>query len=679
MNNHNLFIPIVVLCISLIIGLSCCAAYAQDKNILTSGEPIKAGGEKGIAPIFSYGSPQGAAFIRNREYPDIFAKNRIGVESPSELYRYEYRYTTEDGHLVYSSANLVDHPWKDSSVPTEGRIFNHNSDVLGVWLSSDEKISMAKYEEETDSFIKVGDIRLLDEYDRVEGIEVRDIGDNKLEIILLRDDGKGQGAPQNEERTLSLYDGAGSYRGKLSKSGLYSFEINIKTMKQVSELKQNTPGDDVIISGSRVIRVGSKNENLNGFVVTNTIGALKYVPLKEESNAPPEVKYVFKNEEEVLYQPAQGARGIPFGPDRNHQNEIVISGERTLYHFRYSGTMTNNGEPVYSEPKKILQENADLYAGSLTVPNVADWNGDGALDIVSGNSEGRLLFFKNNGTNKLPEFAFPEEVKSAGKSILFRPGYNIIQGPMEAAWGYLCPTVFDWNNDGLLDVVFSGSRAKFEVMINRGTKTKPKLEAPVPLRMDYMELPGTWRVKPAIAKINGRNAIVILDTEDEVHLYWRAGNYSVKDGGELRMEDGTKITHRSTEKQLLGQRGRAKFQLVDWDDDGALDLIIGTSKRSAFPNPERGMPFARYEKGELGLQVIFMRNVGTNENMKFTDPVQFQLNGKDLYLGTHTHGPYATELGDTSNGLNMVVGVESGKFYFFNRKDLTTIGFDQIK
>lgn len=665
-----------LICISLIAGIHTSSVYGQKNNVLISGQPIKAGGEKGLAPFFIHGSPQGAAFVEKTKYPDIFANVVYGVETPSKLYHYEYRYTSKDGNLVYSSAKPVNHPWGNKVVPGLGRIFNLGTDVTGLWIDSGKKIVVARFDNDKDEFVKIGEMIISGDIKRASGIEVCQLEKDELEIVLLCSDGKGHGPSQNEDNTQSLYDGAGSYRGKLSLCGLYSFKINYKTMQQVSGVERKTPDDNIVISGSHVIKVGSERENLNGFIVTNSIGAMKYLPVKNKNNQLPEIKHVFKNGTEVLNHPTHGARAVSFSQLGREMNDMLVCGERAIFHYRFTGKMTKSGEPIYDEPKKILQENADLFGGSLAVPNVVDWDGNGSLDIVSGNSEGRLLFFKNNGTNILPDFALPEEVKSDGKPILFRPGYYIIQGPMEAAWGYLSPTVYDWNSDGMLDIVFSGSRAKFEVMINRGTKTKPELDAPRTIRIDNMELPGTWRVRPAIAKINGRNAIIILDTEDAVHLYWQVDDYTVDDGGKLLMEDGTTITHRSTLKQSLGQRGRAKLQLVDWDNDGALDLIIGTSKRSAFPNPEKGMPFSRYAKNELGLEVIFMRNVGTNENMKFTDPLQFQVNGQDLYLGTHEYGPFACKLGDTSNGLNLVVGVESGKFYFFERKDLTTIGFD---
>ncbi len=107
-----------------------------------------------------------------------------------------------------------------------------------------------------------------------------------------------------------------------------------------------------------------------------------------------------------------------------------------------------------------------------------DWDGDGVLDIVAGNSEGRACCSSRTAARISNRFDRSEELWAGGRPILLRPGYHVVQGPFEASWGYLCPTVCDWNGDGLLDVVVSGSRAKFEVMLNRGTRENPNSMLP---------------------------------------------------------------------------------------------------------------------------------------------------------------------------------------------------------
>lgn len=668
MNRFLLWFIFTFCCI--LYGETSCAQPLSRKSLM-SAQPIKAGGQKGLTPLsFALSNcPQGAAFTEDTDYPDLFTLAVTGIK-PLGLFWSKYLYEDENERLVYSEPLQIKHPWGEKVPPVTGKIFNMGDETWGLWIESGKNVVIAKFDKDNQEFKETRQIPINGKVNPLLGIDVTNIGSHRLRITLLCSDGQTYRPKTYSGDLQSYYDGAGAYRGKLPLCGLYSFEIDIKFDNQVSEIVELTRKNNISISGSSVFKVGSKGEKLDGYIITNTLGVIKYWTSGEEK-----AQHVFGEDNCVLYHPTQGAKAIAFFSRKKGHTEFIAGGEGALYHYRFSGKMTTNNEPIYLEPQAILRENGDLYSGSLTVPNVVDWDGDGALDIVAGNSEGRLLFIKNNGINSLPDFALPEEMHSAGSPILFRPGYQIVQGPLESAWGYLCPSVIDWNCDGLYDIVFSGSRSKFEVMINRGTRDKAELDSPVPLRLDNMELPGTWRVRPATANINGKNALVILDVENALHLYWQVDNYTVEDGGRLRMEDGSIITFHNN-KEPLGQTGRAKLQLVDWDNDNVLDLIIGTVKRSSFPNPERGLPYSRFLKNQIGMQVFVMKNTGTNENMTFAEPLQFQVRNEDLYLGAHSNAPFACELGDASHGLNLIVGVESGKLYFFDRKDLTTIGIE---
>ena len=53
----------------------------------------------------------------------------------------------------------------------------------------------------------------------------------------------------------------------------------------------------------------------------------------------------------------------------------------------------------------------------LEGPEVVDFDGDGVRDLLSGVYAGNLLFRKNTGTNKKPEYAEPVKLKRGGEDI----------------------------------------------------------------------------------------------------------------------------------------------------------------------------------------------------------------------------------------------------------------------
>src|SRR5690606_13007154 len=114
------------------------------------------------------------------------------------------------------------------------------------------------------------------------------------------------------------------------------------------------------------------------------------------------------------------------------------------------------------------------------------------------------------------------------------------------------------------------------------------------------DLHGTWRVQPAVGRLDGRMAYVILDDEDEFRLFWRIDDWNVEDGGKLRLTDGSTIRGNFL---AAGGTGRLKLVLADWDGDGIQDLLVGTPRHGSVPNPETGLP---QSKGLPGSAVLWL-------------------------------------------------------------------------
>jgi hypothetical protein len=347
---------------------------------------------------------------------------------------------------------------------------------------------------------------------------------------------------------------------------------------------------------------------------------------------------------------------------------LVVGGETALHYIAFTGEFSpETGAPVFAPPAPVLLQNARLYPGTLPVLSAVDWDGDGALDLISGNSEGQVLLFRNLGATHAPAFAPAVELRAGGEPIRIQQGYVNVQGPGEQRWGYSCPRAFDWNGDGLPDIVASSATARHEVFLNNGVAGAPALAPAKRLYCEGLDLHGTWRVQPALARMGGRVAYAALDDDDEFHLYWRVDDRNVADGGKLRLEDGSVIKANFLD---AGGSGRLKLQFVDWDLDGRTDLIVGTPRHGSVPEPKTGLP---QSLGLPGAAVLFLKNTGTDGAPRFAFPKLMRHKGRPIFHGQHACGPVATVLGDRNPGgaPNLLVGDQEGLVYYYAREHLS--------
>ena len=635
-----------------------------------NGTPLMAGGPEGLAP-FSAGMvynhrPVGWAYLSDDKTPDLFLFSAGGIPGDTGLWRCIPDGTAPDGSPVYRKGELIPNPIDGNTspkkYPSRMRIFQDGGDALMVVLASTKEISVFKWDGQGfEPYAKSP----VEGISHVSDIDVIRRDKRGFEMVLLCNDGANYRPDEDPKAVkLSYYDGAGIYRGAFPKGRLFRTWFD-NDWKQTGGVEGIT---NWIVQGpSRVAAVKSADGGFDGYVVGSLLGALKFVPYAKTIPYGCLPAVPVRNADGSVKEHGGYSNQLAAFPDgKGGRSSLFIGGECAP---RFYPLLSAEG-PVYGDYKLLLQRNAPLYGGSLTVPNVVDWDGDGALDIVAGNSEGRLLFFKNAGSNAVPDFQPSVELCSDGEPIRLLPGYTIVQGPFEGAWGYLCPRVFDWNGDGLPDVITSGSRAKYEVFLNEGTRTEPRLGKPLTLKYDGMDLHGTWRVRPAITLVEGVPHILIMDDDNALHLFRRLDDSHVEDAGKLQLTDGRFITGHNNAGEGLGQKGRGKLAFCDWDGDGDVDLFVGSVKRSSYPSPDDGLPYRRFKKKQIDMQVMYFENKG---NWRFAPPKQLQIDGQSFYLGAHSNAPDPCALGDTSKGLNLVVGCESGKYFFFEHSHINYV------
>jgi len=136
-----------------------------------------------------------------------------------------------------------------------------------------------------------------------------------------------------------------------------------------------------------------------------------------------------------------------------------------------------DGMPEFLPPRFFQQQADEVKFGVLATPVGVDWDGDGLEDLICGNSAGYIGFIKNLGGDP-PKWDAPKLLEADGKVIRIVAGPNgSIQGPAEAKWGYTTVSVADWDGDGLPDIVVNSIWGKVMWYRNIGTRTQPKLAA----------------------------------------------------------------------------------------------------------------------------------------------------------------------------------------------------------
>jgi len=305
------------------------------------------------------------------------------------------------------------------------------------------------------------------------------------------------------------------------------------------------------------------------------------------------------------------------------------------------GTEPNQDSPMISLdnafPSNSLPVDMYLFPAAFWV----DVDFDGKKDLIVGanaknvsENEKSIYFYKNTGTNQLPNFNF--QTKSFLQNTMIDHGKGSI------------PVLFDYNNDGLTDLLVSNfyrfktpvqKESTIAVYRNTGTATNPVFTY---IDYDFLNLSQQnygLRLVPAFGDLNGDGlSEMILGNEfGNLISFQNNGSTFVTVPGQLHVPDnhGAPISV-----------GSFSFpQLFDLDKDGLLDLIVGN------------------KTGEIA----YYKNIGSTTVPNFL-LVTANLGGIDVSnIGPDGYSaPHFFRMNDTTH---LFVGDVGGKIHYYSNID----------
>jgi hypothetical protein len=268
----------------------------------------------------------------------------------------------------------------------------------------------------------------------------------------------------------------------------------------------------------------------------------------------------------------------------------------------------SNDHPIYENPKRILKTDGSSLAEGLSIkPMFADYDNDGDLDFIGiGKSQEEadfdvewknsfLLYFENTGTKS-------DYIFRRGKVLTSQK--NPIQMVSRAT---IHQAAFDWNKDGFTDIIAGDESGNVYFLKNTGKLVDgvPEFLPPLPFQQEAKYVDFGALTAPRVFDWDGDGLDDIISGNGIGYIGFiknLGGNVPMWDGPQLLEINGTPIRLIANKALPNTEQPKWGYTTIDvgyWDEDNLPDILanehngnivfiknIGSRKEPKLSEPE---------------------------------------------------------------------------------------------
>ncbi|SHF49578.1 Repeat domain-containing protein [Arenibacter palladensis] len=321
----------------------------------------------------------------------------------------------------------------------------------------------------------------------------------------------------------------------------------------------------------RVLGVGLEYDNFRRYGYTRPVGLYQASELldlyKERFSDWKYVDYDNDGDMDLIV-------GIDDWSEYGWDNAFNEKGEWTNGDLRGYLYLLTNDNGKYRNDGKILAGDKPIDVYGNTTPNIADFDGDGDLDIICGEFVDRFTYFENTGSRENPTYA-------KGRFLVNASG--ILEMDLEM----MRPVALDWNNDNKIDLVVGDEDGRVVFIENTGTvkDNMPIFMSPIYIQQKSQNLKFGALVTPFSVDwdddgdedlICGNSAGYIgfienLDGSETPDF--KEPVYLEADGKIIRIMAGESGSIQGPAERKWGY---TTLTVADWDGDGLKDIVLNS-------------------------------------------------------------------------------------------------------